>query len=908
MIRLFKFLILFFILIFSLNQNSFSQIEDDSGFSVYYSSPKKYTIADVQISGIKYLDKTALTQLSGLLPGQEINIPGEAITNAINKMWQQGLFSDVKVTVTKATDNQVWLDIYLQERPRLSDINFYGVNKSEQDDINEKVLLLKGSQITDNQIINAERAIKNLFLAKGFLNTEVSIVQRDDTTANNSVILDINVNKKEKVKVNDVIIHGNQQVSSNLLERAMKKTNAKKLKNFFRTKKYLQEEYEKDKVKFIDKYNEKGFRDAIILGDTVYQVNVGRKNKPRVNVEIEVDEGNKYYFGDIKWVGNTVYPSEHLNSVLGIEKGDVFNQSILEKQLFDNDIGLNNLYLNEGYLFFDLQPVEASINNDTINYEMRIREGKQATIDRVMITGNTKTHEHVARREIRTYPGDLFNKSAIIRSVRELSQLGHFDPEAINPDIHPKPEDGTVDIEYQLQEKANDQIELSGGFGAGMFMGSVGLKFANFSMRNFFNKQAWRPLPSGDGQTLSLRYQTSGKYYRTVGLSFVEPWLGGKKPNSFSFSLSHTRVNYSANKYYQSYSPYGYGGYSPYGYGGYSPYGYGGYSPFGYGGYSPYGYGYGYDPYGYGGYPQVEYNYGAEEEDKANDQIWETTSIAMGYGYRLSFPDDFFTIYHELSFEHYLLRNMTSFYFLADENGQVNGTFNNFSLKTAFGRNSIDNPLYSRSGSQFSITLKATPPFSLLSGKKSASTEITNKEKYKWIEYHKWLFKGQVFNALSKNMNLVLRTSAELGFLGYYDPDRLSPFEGFIVGGSGMSGFNMYGTDYISLRGYQDFSLSPNTVTGSRMYSKFTMEMRYPVTLKPSATIYALTFLEGGNADINFQNYNPFKLYRSAGVGVRIFLPMFGLMGIDWGYGFDKVPGASDASGSQFHFVIGQQF
>ncbi|MDD4145074.1 MAG: POTRA domain-containing protein, partial [Prolixibacteraceae bacterium] len=617
MIRLLKKLILLFVLIIALNQQSFSQITDDTNFSIYYASPRKYTIADVQISGIKYLDKTVLVQLSGLLPGQEIEIPGEAITNAINKMWQQGLFSDVRITATKVVDNQIWLDIYLQERPRLSDINFYGVNKSEQDDITEKVLLLKGSQITDNQIINAEKAIKNLFLAKGFLNTEVTILQRDDTTTNNSVILDINVDKKEKVKVNDVIINGNKEIADRVLERAMKKTNAKELKNFFRTKKFLQEEYEKDKVNLIDKYNEKGFRDAIIVDDSIYQVEVGRKNKPRVNVEIEIDEGNKYYFGDIKWVGNTVYSSEHLNNVLGIEKGEVFNHSILEKQLFDNDIGLNNLYLNEGYLFFDLQPIEVSIDNDTINYEMRMREGKQATIDRVLITGNTKTHEHVARREIRTYPGDLFNKSAIIRSVRELSQLGHFDPEAINPDVRPKPEDGTVDIEYQLEEKANDQIELSGGFGAGMFVGSVGLKFANFSMRNFFNKEAWRPLPTGDGQTLSLRYQTSGRYYRTVSLSFVEPWLGGKKPNSFSLSLSHTRINYSANKYYQTYSPYGsYGGYSPYGYGGYSPYGYGGYSPYGnygYGGYSPYGYGYGgYDPYGYGGYPQYQYNYGAE--------------------------------------------------------------------------------------------------------------------------------------------------------------------------------------------------------------------------------------------------------------------------------------------------------
>lgn len=865
----------------------FAQEADSTNFSIYYSSPRKYTIADVQVSGIKYLDKTVLVQLSGLNIGQEIIVPGDAVTNAIKKLWQQGLFSDVKVTVTKIVGDNIWFDIYLQERPRLADVNFYGVSKSEKDDITEKVLLLKGSQITDNQVNVAEKTIKNIFLEKGFLNTEVNIIQRDDTTQNNSLILDIYIDKKEKVKVNDIFITGNKEISAIMLERAMKKTNSKSLRNFFRTKKYLQEEYKKDKGLLIDKYNEKGYRDAIIVHDSVYQVEVGRKHKPRVNIDIEVEEGDKYYFGDINWVGNTVYPSEYLNAALGIKKGDVFNQKILDKRLFDNDEGLNNLYLNKGYLFFNLDPVEIKIDQDTINYEMRIFEGKQATINEVRIVGNTKTHEHVARREIRTYPGDLFSKELLMRSYRELAQLGHFDPEAINPDVQPHPEDGTVDIEYQLQEKANDQIELSGGWGAGMFVGSIGLKFANFSVRNIFNKEAWRPLPTGDGQTLGIRYQTSGRYYRTVSLSFIEPWLGGKKPNSFSVSISHSRINYSANKYYQSYNPYGYGGY-------------------GYGG------GYGYDPYGYGGYggygyPQYQYNYDSENKDESNDQIWETTALALGYGYRLSWPDDYFTVYHEVSLEHYNLRNMGSyFYFLADENGQVNGTFNNFSFKTVFGRSSVDNPLYSRTGSNISLTLKLTPPYSWFTDTDYSSPDISNAEKYKWIEYHKWLLKGQLFNPLTKNNNLVLRTAFEMGFLGYYDENRKSPFEGFIVGGSGMSGYNIYGTDYVALRGYKDFSLSPNN--GSNMYSKFTMELRYPITLKPSATIYALTFLEAGNAGLSFRNYVPFKLHRSAGVGVRIFLPMFGLMGIDWGYGFDEVPGVPDANGSQFHFVIGQQF
>ena len=891
-----KYILLFIILFGAVAPKTYGQVADSTNFSIYYSSPQKLTIAGVDIAGIRYLDRDVLVQLSGLFVGREIDMPGEAISAAIRKLWEQGLFSDVKITATKIVGNQVWLEIYLQERPRLSDVSYHGVSKSERDDITGKVLLLKGSQVTDNQINNAERLIKNIFLEKGFLNTVVNIVQRDDTAQTNSILLDIYVDKQEKVKVQNVIIHGNQEVKESVLERAMKKTNARKLLNFFRTKKFLDDKFKEDKVNLVKKYNQKGFRDAVVLRDTVY----ASEKRNRVNVEVWVEEGNKYYFRDIKWIGNTVYPPEYLNAVLGIKSGDIFDQKLLDKRLSTDEDAVSNVYLDNGYLFFQIDPVEVNIAQDSIDLEMRIYEGKQATINSIGISGNTKTHEHVARREIRTYPGDLFSKTNIIRTIRELSQLGHFDPESIVPDVVPRPEEGTVDINYRLQEKANDQIELSGGWGAGMFVGSVGLKFANFSARNIFNKEAWRPLPTGDGQTLSLRYQTSGQYYRTVSLSFLEPWLGGKKPNSFSSSLSYSRINYSANKYMQNYGGAGYGGYG--GLGGY-PYG-GGYG----GGYGGYGGGYGgYGGYPYGSYyPTYTYNYDAENQDSSNDQIWETLAVALGYGYRMSWPDDYFTVYHELSFEHYRLQNMGSyFYFLADETGQVNGTFRNTSFKTTFGRNSVDNPLYSRSGSQFSITSKITPPFSMFSGKDYSDPDMPNSEKYNWIEYHKWLFKGQVYNALSRNRNLVLRTGFEFGFLGYFNRNLPSPFEGFIVGGSGMSGYNIYGTDYVALRGYRDFSLSLRN--GSKMYSKFTMEMRYPVTLKPSATIYALTFLEAGNTNDVFQQYNPYKLYRSAGVGVRIFLPMFGLMGIDWGYGFDKVPG-QDAGGSQFHFVIGQQF
>ena len=868
------------LLLFSVSVNA--QVADNTNFSIYYSSPQKYKIGGIEVLGIRYLDSDVLIQISGLAVGDEITVPGEEITTAIKKLWGHQMFSDVKIEASKIEGDNIWLNIYLQERPKLADVNFIGVSKGEKDDITEKVLLLKGSQVTDNQLNNAERIIKNIFLEKGFLNTEVNILQRDDTASVNSVILDINVDKKEKVKIDEIVYHGVGHVKTAMLDKAMKKTNARKLKNFFQTKKFNEEKFEEDKINVVKKYNEKGYRDATIVKDSISKI-----DDNLVRLDIWLEEGEKYYFGDIKWVGNTIYPSDYLNAYLGVKKGDVFDQKLLDKRLNEDDDAVSNLYLDKGYLFFNLNPVEARVEHDSIEFEMRLYEGNQATLNKVLIEGNTKTHEHVARREIRTLPGDLFSKSNIIRSVRELSQLGHFDPEAINPNVIPHPEDGTVDIKYELQEKANDQIELSGGWGASMFVGTVGLKFSNFSVRNIMNKEAWRPLPTGDGQTLSVRAQTSGKFYQSYSVSFVEPWLGGKKPNSFSVSFSHSKVNYSANNNMSS-SPYG-SGYGNYGssYGGYSPY-------------SSYGYG---SSYGYDAGNYYTYDTGVSEDD----QVQVTTSVALGYGYRLSWPDDYFTIYHELSLEHYKLQNMSNYYyFLSDDDGSGGGGFNNLSFKTTFGRNSVDNPLYSRHGSEFSLALQFTPPFSLLNNVDYSNADLTSEERYKWIEYHKWKMKGAWFTPISKNTNLVLHTKFEYGFLGYYDKNRRSPFARFRVGGSGMSGYNFYGADIVSLRGYKDYSLSPTT--GSNMYNKLTMELRYPVTLKPSATIYLLAFAEAGNAWMNFEDYNPFDLKRSAGAGVRIFLPMFGLMGIDWGYGFDSVNGDPSVGGSQFHFVIGQQF
>ena len=639
---------LFIVLLFISVKLIAQEAENDSiNFSIYYSSPKEYTIAGLDVQGIRYLDTQVLLQISGLSVGDRITVPGDEITHSIKKLWEHGLFSDVKISAEKISGEKIWLRIDLQERPRLADVNFYGVTKSEKDDINKKVLLLKGSQVTDHQVNSAQKLIKNIYLDKGFLNTDVKIVQRDDTTQNNSVILDIRVDKKEKVKVSDIVFHGNENLKGGVLEKSMKKTKAKKLKNFFHSKKFLNEKYVEDKSNLIKKYNEKGYRDATILKDSITKL-----NNDRVRLDLWLEEGHKYYFRNIKWVGNTIYPSDYLSARLGIKKGDVFDQKQLDKRTKDDEDAVSSDYLDHGYLFFNLTPMETHVENDSIDFEMRISEGRQATIDKIIISGNTKTNEHVARRELRTLPGDLFDKSAIIRTVRELSQLGHFDPEAISPDVRPHPENGTVDIEYKLTEKANDQIELSGGWGANMFVGTLGLKFSNFSVRNIFNKEAWRPLPTGDGQALSLHFQTSGKFYKNYSFSFTEPWFGGKKPNSFTISYSHSKVNYSASRLYNSmYNDYG--SYGSYGYGGYSPYGYG---------YSPYGYGYG---YGYGS--------SSSSSTEEADQIQITSAIAVGYGYRLNWPDDFFTLYHEVSFQHYKLQNMAGYYyFLNDGTSQGN--------------------------------------------------------------------------------------------------------------------------------------------------------------------------------------------------------------------------------------------
>ena len=840
--------------------------QDEKPEISYSGTPDEYIIEDIEVTGDLNNDPQILANISGLQVGQRIQVPGEAISEAIEKYWDYGLFSDVKISAEKIEGEKIYLEIYLQERPRLSEINFSGLRNSEIDDISSKISMMRGSQVTPYLVDRARRYIQSYFEEKGFFNTEVSIVQRDDPEKENHVFLDINVDKKDKVKVNSLVFKGNEVFSDFKLNRFTKKTNEKgKILNFFRTKKFVKEEYEKDKDRIIEKYNEEGYRDAHFEYDSV-----SRNPDNTVDVVIKIDEGNKYYFGDISWVGNTVYPGPYLSQKLRIKKGDVFNQTRLDERLFSDDDAVHNLYMNNGYLFSNIQPVDVKVYNDTVDVEMRIYEGEQATIDEVIIKGNTKTHEHVVRRELRTKPGELFDKSELIRSVRELSQLGHFDPEKINPVPLPDPEKGTVDIEYNLVEKANDQIELSGGWGGGMFVGSLGLKFTNFSVRNFFEKEAWRPLPTGDGQTLSLRAQTNGKYYQSYSFSFTEPWLGGKKPNSLSVSVHHSIQTGTSSGYYYGnpYSNMGRGGYG------------------GYGGYGSYG--------GYG--------YGAQPLEENPDEHMKVTGLTVGFGKRLMWPDDYFQFMARGSFQRYDLKNWV--YFLME-----NGNSNNLNFKVSLSRNSIDNPLYTRHGSNFSLGLEFTPPYSLWDDK-DYSQEMPDSERYKWIEYHKWTFKGEIYKPLDAANKLVMMSKVQGGFLGYFNENRRSPFEKFVLGGDGMSGYSYYGSETIGLRGYENASLTPltNGRQDGNIYNKLALELRYPLTLQPSATVYGLVFAEAGNSWSEFRDYNPFGLKRSAGAGVRIFLPMFGLMGIDWGYGFDDVPGSPNANGSNFHFVIGQNF
>lgn len=820
---------------------------------VFYSSPKVYQIGGITVTGVgEQYDPETLIQMSGLQIGGEIKIPGDAVTKAIKRLYAQGIFSDVSISVDRYEGNKVFLILHMTERHKLSKINFIGVKKSEENKIKEKINPTPGTQVTDNMISNLEHIVERYFKEKGYYNIDIKVLQRDDPEHPNFVILDVNIERKSKIKISDIVITGNKEVRDGKLKAAMKKTKEKSLKNFFKSAKYIEDNYEDDKYNLLDKYNELGYRDASILADSVVQVAPNR-----VKIYIDVEEGNKYYYNDITWVGNTIVDAERLSRLLNIKKGDVYNKKYFDKRLKEDDDAVSNyFYLNQGYLFFRSMPVETVVGQDSINVEIRIFEGPQATIDRVIIKGNDRTHEHVIRRELYTYPGELFSRDDIIRSVRELANLGHFDPEQIVPNpVNANQEAGTVDIEYKVVEKANDRIEISGGWGAGMIIGSVGLTFSNFSMRNIFNWDSYRPLPQGDGQTLSLKAQTNGKYYTSFSVSFREPWLGGKKPNSLSISAYYSRQTGYSRSYYNSYYA------------------------------------------------------GNDAKNLYDDsQLMTTFGISAGLGRRITWPDDYFTMYTEVSYQRYTLKNWP-YYIFSD------GNSNNLSFAVQLRRSSIDNPLYTRRGSDFTLGLTFTPPYSWFTNKDYSSPNVKDKDKYRWIEFHKWKFQGKVFMPLDKNEKFVLYAGAQYGYLGHFNKHKRSPFEGYEMGGDGMSGYSLYGREYIGLRGYENGSLTnagssflaPNASDAS-LYTKLTMELRYPISLAQSATIYALAFVEAGNSWYELQDFEPFNLYRSAGVGLRVFLPMFGLLGIDWGYGFDNVPGRSGAAGSQIHFVLGQEF
>lgn len=827
--------ILFFLLLLICNIKLLAQVAigGSDELPIDFSTPKEYEIGGLTVSGIKFLDESVLKTLSGLTVGDKIKIPGDKISKAIENLWKQGLLADIKVEYTKVQGNFIFLNLALTERPRLSRFTFNGVSKGEADKLREKINLVTGKIINENLLKSTSYEVKDFFVAKGYLNTEVKLDVLDDTAAVNSQLLVINVDKKKKVKIHSISVEGNTAFSDRKIRHYLKDTKEKHWYRIFSSSKFIEENLVTDKKRVTDKYLERGYRDVKFVFDTVYKF-----SENLVNVDLKIDEGNKYYFRNINWVGNTKYRSGQLDTLLGIKKGEIYNQKRLDEGLFMSQSGrdITSLYMDDGYLFFQITPVEVQVVNDSIDIEMRIYEGKQAIINKVTVTGNTKTNDKVVLREIRTKPGQLFSRADVIRTQRELSQLGYFDPEKLGVNPKPNPADGTVDIEYAVEEKPSDQIELSGGWGAGQVVGTLGVTFNNFSARNMFRKGGnWSPLPSGDGQKVSLRFQTNGIYYQSYNASFTEPWLGGKKPNSLSVSV----------------------------------------------------------------FRSVQSN-GKSSSDVLRQSI-SIDGASVGLGKRLKWPDDFFSIYYEMSYQYYSLNNYNSSFLFS------NGYSNNLSFQTTFSRNSIDQPIYPRKGSEFAFTLQLTPPYSLFSN--TDYTNATDQVKYKFIEYHKWKFSAKWITPVT-GKKLVLASRAQFGFLGSYN-DKIgqSPFERFYLGGDGLSGYSLDGREIIAHRGYGNQDLSPNI--GATIYNKFTMELRYPISLNPNATLYGMAFLEAGNSWRQFSEYNPFAIKRAAGFGIRIFLPMFGLLGLDWGYGFDRslydAPNVK-SHGAEFQFTLGQQF
>ena len=846
----------------------------------YAGSPRTCILGGINVSGVDGYEDYMLTGISGLTVGQEIEVPSSAITDAVKRYWRHGLFSDVKISADSLVGNKIYLHVTLATRPRVSSINYIGLKKSEREDMEQKLGIIKGMSLHPNVIDRAKILAKKYFDDKGFKNADIEILQREDVTQKNHMILDVIIDKKQKMKVRKIIIDGNNQLKNSQIKGGLLKKGAfakiheaGKLSSFLKSKKFTPERWKKDKQNLIEKYNEYGFRDAHIVKDSVWNV-----DDKHVNIYLKVEEGQKYYIRNIRWVGNTVYPTSYLSSVLGMEKGDVYNQKLLNKRLTEDDDAVGNNYWNNGYLFYNLDPAEVNIVGDSIDLEMRIQEGSQAHISRVRINGNDRLYENVVRRELRTKPGDLFSKDALQRSVRELASMGHFDPEKIDPKVLPNYEDGTtVDINYNLEQKSNDQIEFSLGWGQTGVIGRIGLKLNNFSMANLFNKNKEHRgiMPIGDGEVLSIGAQTNGTYYQSYNASYSTSWFGGKRPIQFSVSAFYSKQTDVSSNYYNS------------------------------------GYLNNYYNYLYG---MGNSFYNNAENYYDPDKYVQLFGASLGWGKRLRWPDDYFFLQMQLSYTRYMLKNWA--YFL-----MRNGNSNNLNISIALNRSSTDNQLFPRRGSEFLASVTLTPPWSLWDGKdyknlatnsSSATYSKEQQEKYRWVEYHKWKFKARTFSALTGgNKCLVLMTRVELGILGSYNKYKKSPFETYYMGGDGMSGYSTsYAEETIGLRGYENGSLTPYYQEGYA-YDRFTLELRYPFLLG-NTTIYGLTFLEAGNAWNETKNFNPFDMKRSAGIGVRIFLPMVGLMGIDWAYGFDKVytnqSGAQKRGGSNFHFILGQEF
>ena len=839
----------------------------------YAGTPRTCTIAGINVSGVPGYEDYMITGISGLSVGQEISVPGQEITDAAKRYWKHGLFSKVQIAADSIVGNKIYLHFYLAVRPRVSDINYVGVKKSEREDLESKLGLLKGIQITPNMLDKARILAKGYFDDKGFKNAEINIQQRDDVANKNHVILDVIIDKKEKMKIREIIIDGNEQLDDKKIKGGLfrkgafsKLHEAGKLSSFFKAKKYTPERYKTDKQNLISKYNELGYRDAVILEDSVWNV-----DDKHVNIYLKVDEGKKYYIRNITWAGNTVYSTDYLSRMLGMKKGDVYNQKLMNDRLKYDDDAVGNVYWNNGYIFYDLEPTEVNITGDSIDLEMRIVEGQQAHISKVRISGNNRLYENVIRRELMTKPGDLFSKEALMRTARDLASMGHFDETSVEPDVKPNFEDGTVDVNWPLTQKSNDQVEFSLGWGQTGVIGRIGLKLNNFSMANLFNKNKEHRgiLPVGDGEQLAIGAQTNGTYYQSYNASYTTNWFGGKRPVMFSVGAYFSKQTDVSNNYYNSAYMNNYYNYL----------------------------------YGYG---SSNGNYYENYYDP--DKYVKLIGVSVGWGKRLRWPDDYFQLSMQLAYQRYMLKNWQ--YFLVS-----NGNCNNLNFSLTLSRTSTDNQLFPRSGSEFTASVTVTPPWSsfqkkdyanLATDRNSPTFSEEQQVKCSWIEYHKWKFKARTFTALTSGQKcFVLMTRVEFGLLGSYNKDKKSPFETYYMGGDGMSGYSSgYAEETIGLRGYENGSLTPYGYEGYA-YDRFTLELRYPFLLG-NTTIYGLTFVEAGNAWNETKKFNPFDMKRSAGVGVRIFLPMVGMMGIDWAYGFDKVFGTK--GGSQFHFVLGQEF